>query len=256
MGAVLMRTGTCKGTELGGLYKSMPWTTLFCCIGAASISAFPLFSGFVSKALILTAALEEQHTVVWLVLLFASAGVFHHSGIKIPFFAFFAHDSKKRVDEAPPNMLAAMALTSALCIGIGCAPGLLYRILPFPVDYEPYTTTHVITQYQLLIFSALAFTVLKRTGIYPPELRATNLDTDWFYRRAGKDLVVSIGSALWRLRAIVVGAGLRLVARFVDDVRRLHGPGGIFARTWSTGSIALWATLGLAGYLLLYFLER
>ena len=93
MGAVLFRVGTVKGSELGGLYKSMPWTTGFCIVGAASISAFPLFSGFVTKSMVITAAMEGGYFWTWLVLLFASAGVFHHAGIKIPYFAFFAHDS-------------------------------------------------------------------------------------------------------------------------------------------------------------------
>jgi multicomponent Na+:H+ antiporter subunit D len=154
MGAVLYRTGTANGSDLGGLYKSMPYTTAFCIVGAASISAFPLFSGFISKSLIMTAAVDESHIVTWLVLLFASAGVFHHSGIKIPFFAFFAHDSGIRCKEAPPNMLLAMGLTAFLCIGIGVYPRPLYDLLPFPVDYVPYTATHVITQLQLLFFSA------------------------------------------------------------------------------------------------------
>jgi multicomponent Na+:H+ antiporter subunit D len=96
MGAVIYRTGKINATDLGGLYKSMPWTTLFCIVGAASISAFPLFSGFVSKSMVMAAAAEGSHlpgqgawVFVWLVLLFASAGVFHHAGIKIPFFCFF-----------------------------------------------------------------------------------------------------------------------------------------------------------------------
>ncbi|MCK5642836.1 MAG: Na(+)/H(+) antiporter subunit D, partial [Gammaproteobacteria bacterium] len=93
IGAVLFRTGTSKGSELGGLYKTMPLTMIFCVVGAAAISAFPLFSGFVSKSLILSASAHEGHYIVWAILLFASAGVFHHSGIKIPYFAFFAHDS-------------------------------------------------------------------------------------------------------------------------------------------------------------------
>ena len=79
MGAVLYRTGKIDGSALGGLYKSMPKTAAFCIVGAASISAFPLFSGFVSKSMVMVAALEEGHPMVWLALLFASAGVFHHA---------------------------------------------------------------------------------------------------------------------------------------------------------------------------------
>ena len=107
--------------------------------------------------MILTAAAEEGHWITWTILLFASAGVFHHSGIKIPYFAFFAHDSGKRVQEAPLNMLIAMGLTSLLCISIGVYPDALYQILPYPVIYVPYTTAHVITMLQLLAFAALAF---------------------------------------------------------------------------------------------------
>src|SRR5690606_2474523 len=131
MGAVLLRVRHVLGSDLGGLYKSMPWTTGFCIVGAASISAFPLFSGFVTKSMIMSAAMEEGHFWTWIVLLFASAGVFHHAGIKIPYFAFFAHDSGKRCAEAPLNMLLAMGAAAALCIGIGCFPGLFYSLLPF-----------------------------------------------------------------------------------------------------------------------------
>ncbi|MEE8493182.1 MAG: Na(+)/H(+) antiporter subunit D, partial [Nitrospirales bacterium] len=110
MGAVLHMTGRINGSELGGLHKTMPITTGFCIVGACSISAFPLFSGFVSKSMVMSAALEEGYSWIWLALLFASAGVFHHAGIKIPFFAFFAQDAGIRVKEPPLNMLIAMGL--------------------------------------------------------------------------------------------------------------------------------------------------
>jgi multicomponent Na+:H+ antiporter subunit D len=254
MGAVLFRVGTIKGSELGGLYKSMPWTAGFCIVGAASISAFPLFSGFVSKALIITAAMDGGYFWTWIVLLFASAGVFHHSGIKIPYFAFFAHDSGKRCAEAPGNMLAAMAITAALCVLIGVHPQPLYDILPHSVNFRPYTLDHVVTQLQLLLFSALAFTVLMRTGFYPPELRSTNLDFDWLYRRAGYDLARS----LWH-GAEVGWAGLAATAQRAANlaalaIQRSHGPGSILARTWPTGTMAFWSTVMLAAYLILSYL--
>jgi len=254
MGAVLLRNGTVKGSELGGLYKSMPWTAGFCMVGAASISAFPLFSGFVTKSMIMTAAAGEGHVIVWLVLLFASAGVFHHAGIKIPYFAFFAHDSGIRCQEAPRNMLIAMAVTAVLCVGIGMFPAGLYAILPYAVGYEPYTATHVIDQLQLLVFSALAFSVLMRTGIYPPELRSVNLDSDWAYRR----LAPSIAGAIARRLSNVItacgsGTAYRLT-RISGFLARHYGPGGILAGTWPTGSMALWVMVLLLAYLLLYYL--
>jgi len=253
MGAVLLRAGTVNGSQLGGLYKSMPWTTGFCIVGAASISAFPLFSGFISKALILSAAADGGYSITWLVLLFASAGVFHHSGIKIPYFAFFAHDSGIRCAEAPRNMLLAMGLTAALCIGIGVYPDALYRLLPHAVTFVPYTAAHVLTQLQLLLFSALAFSVLMRTGLYPPELRAVNVDSDWLYRRLAPVLTGWAGAAIVAVRAAAAEAVLRAGTPLARLLRDLHAHGGVLARTLSTGAMALWISVLLAVYLVMYY---
>ncbi len=232
MGAVMYRTGKINATDLGGLYKSMPWTTLFCCVGAASISAFPLFSGFVSKSMVMEAAASGSHIVgqkayvyVWLVLLFASAGVFHHAGIKIPFFAFFGHDAGHRVKEAPKNMLIAMGIAAFLCVFIGTFPKPLYSILPFPVDYHPYTISHVLTQTELLFFSALAFTLLLLAGIYPAEMRALNVDSDWTYRKLGKGMYEAFDNVLNPLNtwceSIVRGVASGAAAFFRDAGAKL-----------------------------------
>lgn len=253
MGAVLYRTGKINGSELGGLYKTMPWTTGFCMVGAASISAFPLFSGFVSKSMVMVAALDEHYPYVWLALLFASAGVFHHAGIKIPYFAFFAHDSGLRPKEAPINMLVAMGLAAAICIFNGCYPWLLYSMLPYPVDYEPYTAAHVLTQTQLLFFSALAFVWLQLKGLYPPELPGINIDAEWAYRKALPAVghwVRDTATAMRTEWLAVRGAALRNAN---DSIYRLHGPDGVFGRSWPTGRMAFWATVMLGAYVLLSY---
>jgi multicomponent Na+:H+ antiporter subunit D len=183
VGAVLHVTGKIKATDLGGLYKTMPLTTIFCLVGALSISAFPLTSGFVSKSMIISAAGHEKLAIAWLILEFASAGVIAHAGIKVPFFTFFGHDSGIRAKEPPLNMLIAMGIAAFLCIYIGVAPGALYGILPYPVDYVPYTGAHVVGQLQLLMFGVLAFYLMLKAGKYPSEVAAINLDVDWFYRK-------------------------------------------------------------------------
>jgi multicomponent Na+:H+ antiporter subunit D len=253
MGAVLFRTGRINGSDLGGLYKSMPITAGLCMVGAASISAFPFFSGFVSKSMVMTIAADRGYVVVWLMLLFASAGVFHHAGIKIPFFAFFSHDSGIRCKEAPLNMLIAMGLGAVLCVLIGCFPGALYGLLPYPVDYEPYTLTHMLQQWQILFFSALAFVFLKLSGIYPPELRSANLDVDWAYRR----LLPATVRAFLRVGGPVsdgfFNGSKKAIASMIAVVRQHHGPQGVLARTWMTGRTVLLVVFFLLGYLLLYF---
>ena len=197
MGAVLFRTGEVRASHLGGLYKSMPWTAGFCIIGAASVSAFPLFSGFISKSIIITEAARHGYTIAWICLLFASAGVFHKAGIKVPFYAFFARDSGIRVKEAPINMLLAMTISSFLCMFLGCNPQWLYDLLPNgAAGYHPYDAIHVITQLEILFFSILAFVLFNLWGKYPPEVPSINLDVDWIYRKAGRGFL-AFGALFW-----------------------------------------------------------
>jgi multicomponent Na+:H+ antiporter subunit D len=253
MGAVLFRTGTIKASELGGLYKSMPWTAFFCIIGSISISGFPLTSGFVSKSMVLSAVGHEHYVIMSLVLLFASAGVLDHSGIKVPFFSFFAHDSGIRVREAPLNMRLAMGIAAAFCIGIGVFPEPLYAILPYPVDYQPYTTGHVVAILQLLLFAALAFVFLWKAGLYPPELRSVILDIDWTWRRflprawAGVAEVWLIGRRWFLGRADRARRGLLGYAEaHLSPWTRLGEP-------WPTGVTAMWAAVLLLAYLLISY---
>jgi len=251
MGAVLLRVGHVLGSDLGGLYKSMPRTAAFCMVGAASISAFPLFNGFISKSMIMSAMFEQGYSLAWLGLLFASAGVFHHAGIKIPYFAFFAHDTGLRVKEAPRSMLLAMAVAAGLCVLLGSFPALLYGLLPWQASYEPYTYAHVMVQVQLLLFSALAFAWLQLTGIYPPELRSVNLDFDWLYRRLIPASYRSGSLALTRLSASLTRAtqhSLQSLQGLFPAQRKA------LALQLETGGAAILVGVALAAYLLLYFL--
>lgn len=257
MGAVLKQAGTCKASELGGLHKSMPWTTLFCTIGAGAISGFPLLSGFISKSMIITAAGEQHMFWVWIVLLIASAGVMEHSGIKIPFFAFFAHDSGKRPKEAPWNMLLAMGIAAFLCVGLGIAYPLLYQLLPYEFhkghEYIPYTTGHVVMQLQLLLFAALAFVVLMKAKVYPPEVPSENLDTDWMYRKVLPGILTGVGSAVRLVDAKVRESFVQSLSRQLRQLVKTFGETGLFGRPWTTGTMAVWAAIMLGVCLLIYY---
>ncbi|KCZ52505.1 cation:proton antiporter [Hyphomonas beringensis] len=264
MGAVLYRTGTTKASELGGLYKSMPWTTVFCIIGAMSISAFPLFSGFAAKSLTMSAVGHEGYTVVWLMLLFASAGVLEHSGIKIPYFAFFGHDSGKRVKEAPFNMLLAMGLASFICIAVGIpaiVPGLgyewLYNLLPYREEamaYNPFTLGHVLTQMQLLVLAIFAFVMLKRLGWYPAEKPGVVLDTDWVYRKAGYGLFTWAGTIWQKAGPAMTAVFFKLTGRAYDRIEDTFSPRGELARGRLGSAMAIWTAILLGLVLLLAFI--
>lgn len=251
MGAVLYRVGNINGSDLGGLYKSMPKTAMLCIIGALSISAFPLFSGFVSKSMVMTALMKEDYGYFWLLMLFASAGVFHHAGIKIPYFAFFHHDSGIRTQEAPRNMLVAMGVAALLCVFIGTQPQYLYALLPWEVEYWPYDMTHVLAQLQLLFFSALAFVWLNKQGLYPPELHSVNLDMEWFYRR----LVPAGAQRTLNLLRSAKETTLTTVTTHMQGMQNEFAKSPMakyhLSESWPTGSMVFWISAILAAFLLL-----
>ena len=221
----------------------MPLTATFCLIGAASISAFPLFSGFVSKSLIMSGTGKEHYEIIWLILVFASAGVLSHSGIKVPYFTFFHHDSGKRPQEAPTHMLLAMGLTAILCIYIGIFPNNLYAIMPFQVKYEPYTFEHILTQLQLLCFAILAFYILSKLKQLPSETRSINLDFDWTYRV----FLPFIIRKLLSLLEATEQKGLKVLSQslhfVLSKVYHVSGPEGVMTRILTSGTMVLFIAI-------------
>jgi multicomponent Na+:H+ antiporter subunit D len=250
-GAVLAATGRRKCSELGGLFHSMPLTTLFGTIGALAISSFPFTSGFVSKSMVSQAAIDGHLQTVWLLLAAASAGVFLHAGIKFPWFVFFQKDSGLRPPDPPASLRWAMGLFAFLCIALGVWPQPLYALLPYPVDYAPYTAAHVITQLQLLLFAGLAFFVmlghLKRTP-------TITLDVDWLWRVAGPAIARS-SNRIWQAARARLADATAAGAAIIDEfITRHRQPGGLLLRSWPSGGMALWVMVMLLANLLFYYL--
>lgn len=252
-GSVMYMTGETKCSKLGGLYRTMRLTMICGTIGALAISAFPLTSGFVSKSLTTSAAADEGMMVVWLLMVAASAGVFLHAGIKFPWFVFFQKDSGLRPKDPPLNMRLAMVIFSALCIipAIpGVAPYALYSMLPDAVNYKAYTTSHVVTQLQLLLFSGLAFflmlPLLKRT-------ETISLDFDWFYRFLGYKLYGFIGSFIKKINELFAIIIDNFFYKIYQNLLELYDKNGVLSRTWPVGVTVTWVVASLALYAALYY---
>jgi len=242
-GAVLHMTGRSKLTELGGLYRWMPVTFLLYMVGGLSISAFPLFSGFVSKTMIVEAAAVDYRPAIWLMLTMASAGTFLHTGLKLPYFTFLSKDSGLRPAEAPANMQIAMGLGAFLCFAIGIFPDRLYALLPHAVDYHPYTVGHLLKEMQLLLFTGLGFFLLLRHVGGEAKI---SLDTDWFYRRLGPAVISRIGGVIVRLDRHLREAALATLFGMIERVPRPDRSNNRLARSWPVGSMALWMVVVLA----------
>ncbi len=187
-GSVLFMTGRSRFTDLGGLYGKMPWTMFFTLIGALSISAFPLFSGFVSKSMTISAGFDAHHYWAAFLLMLVSIGTFVSIGLKLIYLIWFGPQqaNKQTMEKAADpgwNMMAAMAVTAALCFIIGVIPGVLYQLLPYDATYQAYTSYHLSETLLLLSFAALGFYLL-RSWMRPKPV--VSLDLDQLYRLAGQ----------------------------------------------------------------------
>lgn len=264
-GAVLYMTGTAKLTRLGGLYKYMPLTMIFYVVGAISISGFPLFSGFVSKSMIVASAHEEGRLILMLLMNLAGIGTFLSVGLKVTYFAFFSKDEAPiKAKEPPKNMLWSMGLTSALCFIIGIYPDSLYVLLPYKVEYHPYTLPHLSEMLQILSFTGLIFFLLVKK-LAPEE--KLNLDMDYFYRKGGRafmfidDMVISPIDTWWgnlynnvALKLLYIFAALayifdrKVIDGIVDGCALSVRMAGFVVRKLQTGKIQ--AYIGFAVFIL------
>lgn len=250
-GSVIEMTGKHKCSEVGGLFRTMKFTTFAGIIGALAISAFPLTSGFVSKSLITSASANEHMLIVWLILIAASAGVFLHAGVKFPWFAFFQKDSGLRPEDPPINMKFAMGILIALCIVPGFAPEYLYRMLPIEINYSAYSASHVVAQLQLLLFAGFAFFVflpmMKRT-------ETISLDWDFITRKLGLGFLRNIEKLITGVFCFSINRTMKIVKKVERKIYKNFNPLGKFTATWKISDTVFYTTILLSGLIVIYFI--
>jgi len=277
-GAVLYAAGTARLNELGGLVRRLPWVFVLYMVAAVSISGMPLFSGFVSKTMVIAGAAEAHRTWLALGLELASVGTFLSVGLKLPYFAFYAKpdDMTRSLTPVPGNMYVAMGIGAFLCFFIGVYPQFLYAMLPFEAHYVPYTAWHVLQISILLGFTGYGFYLMVQRLKPEPGF---NMDFEFFYIMFGRlflrlcrypfALVDTWWSAVYRtggLRGLLAWAkGSSVFDRVVIDgvvdgtagrVRSLgHAAAGTQTgrlQTYITGAVLLFlAATGLVATLML-----
>ncbi|GGD09292.1 proton-conducting transporter membrane subunit [Aquisalinus flavus] len=255
MGAVLTRAGTLRAAHLSGLYRAMPLTALVAFIGALTITGVPLFAGFVTKSMTISAAGYYEHMLVWLALIAATVGAVNNIGVRIFHDTFMGarSDAAKVSGDAPLPMLIAMALAAAICLVVGIQPTLLWSMLPFDYDYAAYTMDHLITQMQLILFAVLLFALARRFGLAARPRDGVLLDVDWLYRVPGRIALAGVvrgTAAAWHRLWWGIQAG---VARLVKGLYDTHGPEGALARSWPVGFMALFTAVVLGLMLIVTF---
>ena len=251
-GSVVLATGRSDCGDLGGLWRAMPVAAVGAIVGAAAIAAFPLTSGYVAKGMISDAVGAAGSPVAWFVVTAGAAAVVLHAGLRLPWTVFFAaRRDAPAASGTPLTMQLAMGLLAAVTVALGVFPSVFLDLLPRSASAEPYSASHIVGQVQLLAFAGLGLVLVWRWVAAP---RALTLDVDWLWRRLGPRIVDALDDGAGHIRPAFMDRAWRGMDRFVRTVYRHHGPQGVLARTWPTGSMALSAVLLLAAYLAFYYL--
>jgi multicomponent Na+:H+ antiporter subunit D len=105
MGAVMYRVGSVRIEALAGLGRRMPWTMAAFVVSGLSLIGVPLTVGFVSKWLLVRAALEQGLWLVAVIVLVGSllAAVYVWRVVEAAYFGSAPEDST--VEEAPLGLL-------------------------------------------------------------------------------------------------------------------------------------------------------
>jgi multicomponent Na+:H+ antiporter subunit D len=185
----------------------------------------------------------------WLMLMFASAGVLEHSGIKVPYFAFFSHDSGKRPQEAPFNMLLAMGLAAALSMSIGVNPRWFYELLPYRDHALTFLAEglfhpgHILQQLQLLTLAVFAFMMLKWLKLYPPERPGVILDAEWIWRKGIPRLNRALARPLGAPGRAIAAGGRAFLHGVIRLARQVFASDGLAARKVPLTATAVWSAV-------------
>jgi multicomponent Na+:H+ antiporter subunit D len=176
-------------------------------VAALSIAGFPLFNGFVSKGIVISAshydfadgplAFGGRTTLEWL-LLAGGVGTFL-SFIKFGYYAFLHGEYDGSVADANRGQTVAMVSVAALCVFFGVVDSALFALLPFDVTsdavvskaYTTYTVGHIVEGVALAAVGLVGFVLIKK----PLSKVGRVPDVDRLYNPA----------ALYGTRAVVVG---------------------------------------------------
>ncbi|SDE05612.1 proton-conducting transporter membrane subunit [Desulfuromonas thiophila] len=255
-GVLLQQLGQCRASTLPALARQLPLTSGCVLVATAASLGLPLTAGFVSKTLLVGSAAASSWPWLETALLLSSAAVVFNAGIRFPALALFGAGATRPQATASLTRLnssvrLALLGSALLCLLPGWWPQLFCRLLPFATSCQPYSPAAVLHQLQLLLVAGLVCLLSW------PFLRPTaGHSRDW-------DVLLRLLLQLWQ-RLL---DGQRQLSRFLwqlltsSQIRsfmflfRTHGPHGILARSWPTGSLALWVALLLASYIVLYNLK-
>jgi hydrogenase-4 component B len=144
-GSVLHATGTRNMSQLGGLWRAMPWTTSLFALGAVAISGLPPLNGFVSEWLVFLGLFDAtigRGPSAWAaipaaILLGVTGALALACFVKVCGVVFLGAPRSAqaaRAHESGPAMRGPMFVLGAACVAIGLAPVVFWALVLRAVD--------------------------------------------------------------------------------------------------------------------------
>lgn len=196
-GAIIYATGKSKITELGGLWKKMPITSICFLIASLAIAGLPFSSGFASKALVTESLTEGGYTIPYLLVTAAGVGTLLSITLKINYFVFFGKTDKDiDVDEIPNSMSIAIALGTIVTLFLGIYPDALYNYTTHATVVNPFTIHHIVEYIAIFIGGTIPFVLYIKKMAPHDEI---SLDFDYFYRKPLKNFIEGISKAIYKV---------------------------------------------------------
>ena len=259
-GSVLHATHELDIWKLGGLRRSMPWTSLSFLVGALALAGCPPLSGFFSKDEILALARERHLAVYLLATLTAGLTAFY---IARAWFVAFAGASRLRgahesarssgpghgVHESPPIMLVPLFVLAVLSVIGG------YLSLPHLLGAERTELHWDVAAVSVIIASGgavIAWLIYQRRVVPARRVvQALALPYSFIQRKYWIDELYSwyvatvqqkliAGLCAWVERVIIIGAA-------VNGTAALTRGAGQLLRRCQTGRIQTYVFVFLAG---------
>lgn len=131
-GSVVHATGLTKLSEMGGLARHRPVTTVAFVVGVAAIAGLPPLNGYVSLGLI-HGAVRTEHPVTFVTLLVAQILTVAALS-RATYLAFFRRrdDDYDRLEAPTAGMVVAFGTLAAGCLAFGVLPTFVLRHLAAP----------------------------------------------------------------------------------------------------------------------------
>jgi len=248
-GLLLVRTGTEKLKQMGGLARRTPVLFATYLVAAFAIAGVPGFNGFVSKGMVIDSADTAEFRPLWWALVVGGVGTVI-SFSKFGYYAFLGEShgdsDADSISRLSPIEAAPLVAVAVACVLLGLFPDLLFSVLPPGTDEaKVYVTSQYTKAGAVLVVGFAAFALLKA----PLARVAAVPDLDAVYHPAGRralDAAVEATTAAARSLDVLATRPAPTVERWLDtslDADRLD----------SVGASVLWVVVALLVALVVVF---